>query len=261
MIGPVRHRAAAHLSLASLLALSSWASDAATAQELTIMSGGAVKTGLVEVVPIYEKQHGAKVAVEFEPMGPLVKKLSDGANFDIAVITGDVLDDVRSKALIGPEAVTEVGRVGIGVAVHQAAPLPDIATPDALKATLLAAKSIVHIDSARGTSGRHFAPVLAQLGIADSIKAKTALGSGGYVVEPVGRGQIELGVHQITEILPVPGVKLVGPPPTALQKETVYLGAMTARTAKRTEAAAFLAFLRAPEVRKVFAAKGLNEPR
>jgi molybdate transport system substrate-binding protein len=234
-------------------------SGPAKANDLTIFSGGAVKSGLTDAVTAYELARGKKVFVEYHPMGPLTKMLAEGARPDIVILTQEVVDEVRPKGLIAAETLTEVGRVGMGVAAHQNAVLPDISTPEALKRALLAAKSIVYIDPARGTSGKHFAEVLKGLGIADAVNAKATLGSGGYVVEPVGRGQIELGVHQITEILPVPGVKLVGPLPAALQKETVYHGALTPTTPRAEEAKAFLAFLRAPETRKLFAARGFYE--
>ena len=102
---------------------------------------------------------------------------------------------------------------------------------------------------------------LAQIlkGRAEAMKPKTRLGDGGYVVEPVGRGEIEIGVHQITEILPVKGVKLVGPLPAALQKETVYVAALTPSAKDPGRARAFLAFLRAPETRAIFATRGFIE--
>jgi molybdate transport system substrate-binding protein len=229
------------------------------AQQLTIYSGGAVKSGLEAAAAAYEKEKGTKIRIEFQPMGPLTKALSEGAKADIAIVTEDVWADTESKKLVDSSTKTEIGRVAIGVAVHESAPTPDISTPEALKAALLKAKSVVYIDPQRGTSGRHFAGVLQQLGIADEVNAKTKFGSGGYVVEPVGKGEIELGVHQITEILPVKGVKLVGPLPAALQKETVYVGALTPKAENRAEATSFLAFLRMPETRKIFAEKGFNE--
>ena len=101
--------------------------------------------------------------------------------------------------------------------------MPDISTPDALRQTLLNAKSITYMDPTKGTSGKHFASVLDQLGIADQMRAKTTLGDVGFVVEPVARGDLELGIQQITEILPVKGAKLVGPLPDALQKVCALL--------------------------------------
>ena len=245
------------LSAAAVAAVA--AASPAAAGELTVYGGGAVKAGLTEAAGIYERQKGVKVVLEFHPMGPLAKKLEGGARPDVVILTEEVLLEAATKGWIAQETATEVGRVGIGVAVHAAAPAPDISTPDALKRTLLAAKSIVYIDPARGTSGRHFAAVLDLLGIAGAVKRKTTLGTGGAVVEPVGRGEIELGVHQITEILPVKGVKLVGPLPAPLQKETVYVGAVTAGARNRNDAIGLLQFLRAPETRALFVRKGFIE--
>ena len=142
------------------------------------------------------------------------------------------------------------------MAVNEKAPLPDIATPEAFKQPLLAAKSVVWINPATGTSGKHLAQVFEQLGIAEQVRAKSTLLEGGYVVEPVGRGEIELGLHQITEILPVKGIRLVGPLPAALQKQTIYVGAVTIKAKDPARAKALLAAMRAPEIRGIFAAKG-----
>lgn len=246
--------------LASAAATPLLASSAlAQAGELTVYSGGAVKSALVAAAERFTATSGTRVTLEFQPMGPLTRRLREGATPDIVVLTREVLDEIEKTPLVQREGATEVGRVAIGVAVHESAPSPDISTPEAFKATLLAAKSLVYIDPERGTSGRHFAGVLRQLGIAEAMAPKTKLGDGGYVVEPVGRGEIEIGVHQITEILPVKGVKLVGPLPKALQKETVYVASLTPSAKEPARARAFLAFLRAPETRALFAARGFIE--
>jgi molybdate transport system substrate-binding protein len=234
---------------------------ATQAAEVTIFSGGAVKSALVEAAQRYEKQSGTRITIAFHPMGPLTRMLAEGASPDIVILTREVMDEEEKKPALVGAAQTEVGRVAIGVAVREGAPAPDISTPEAFKNAVLAAKSLVYIDPARGTSGKHLATVFQDLGIADAIKAKTTLGSGGYVVEPVATGEVELGIHQITEILPVPGVKLVGPLPTALQKETVYVGAVTKAAHHPKEAQDFLAYLRKPETRAVFAEKGFIETK
>lgn len=232
---------------------------AAMADSVTIYSGGAVKSALTEAASAFEKQKGTKIEIEFHPMGPLTKKLAAGSIPDIVILTREVMDKEEKTPALAGRPQTEVGRVEIGVAVQQDAPAPDISTPEAFKNALLAAKSIVYIDPARGTSGKHLAGVFERLGVAEALKPKTTLGSGGYVVEPVGRGEIELGIHQIPEILPVKGVKLVGPLPAALQKETVYVGAVTASARNATDAQNFLAYLRTSEVRSIFAEKGFIE--
>jgi molybdate transport system substrate-binding protein len=142
--------------------------------------------------------------------------------------------------------------------VHQNARAPDISSADAFKKTLLDAKSIVMIDPARGTSGAHLAEVFKRLDLTDALRGKTKLLSGGYVVEPVGRGEIELGLHQISEILPVPGVKLVGPLPEALQKWTVYTGAIPNAGQSNEAAQALLRYLTEDEARAVYKDKGFQ---
>lgn len=225
---------------------------------LLLWSGGAVKSGLIPAIELYRQATGHAVAVEFLPMGPLQERLAAETLPDGVILTREVMDrEVAAGRVVGP--TTEIGRVAIGVAVHETAPVPDVSTPEALKRAVLAARSLIYIDPQRGTSGKQVALVLERLGIAEAVRAKTVLGQGGSVVEPVGRGEIELGIHQITEILNLPGVRFAGPLPDPLQKETVYLGAVTATTGRTAEMQAFFAFLRTAEARALFAARGFIE--
>lgn len=232
----------------------------AIAGELTVLSGGAVKSAIVGTLADFEKASGHKVSADFAPMGALTRKLTDGATPDIVVVTVEVMDDYVKKGWVVSGSITEIGRVGVGVAVNEKAASPDISTPDAFKATLLAAKSIVMIDPATGTSGKHLAEVFAKLGVTDAIKDRTTYLQGGFVVERVGTGEIELGLHQITEILPVKGIKLVGPLPPALQKVTIYSGAISAKAKNLDAAKAFLAHMQRPDVRASLSAKGFMTP-
>ena len=134
--------------------------------------------------------------------------------------------------------------------------MPDISTPEAFRQTLLNAKSIVYIDPAKGTSGKHLVGVFDQLGITSQVNAKATLGEGGYIVEPVGKGQVELGLHQISEILPVKGVKLVGPLPEALQKWTTYTAALTPGASDAKAARELVAYLSGAQAKPVYLAKG-----
>ena len=232
----------------------------ASAAEIMVLSGGAAKSPLTAVVPAYEQRSGNKVSITFAPAGEIAKRVAAGEIYDLMIMPAENIEtyEKQGKAVAGTR--TPLGKVGIGVAVREGAQSPDISTPEAFKQTLLAAKSVVYIDPTRGTSGKHFAGVLQQLGIAEEVNKKAKLGSGGYVVEPVGRGEIELGVHQITEILPVPGVKLVGPLPASLQKWTVYT-AVAMPGARSPEAArALVSFLTSREAAAVFETKGFSAP-
>lgn len=230
-----------------------------TAAPLRVWSGGAVKAGLAPAADLYEQRTGVAVALEFQPMGPLIKRLAGEALPDLLVLTREAMDDAERRNLIAADTRAEVGRVAIGVTVRKSAPVPDISTPEAFRAAVLAARSIVYIDPKRGASGAHVVKILEKLDLTEAVKAKTVLGAGGAVVEPVAQGEIELGIHQITAMLEVPGVRVIGPLPPALQKETVYVGAASLTTRRRTEAVEFLGFLRTPEIRALFAAKGFIE--
>ena len=255
-----RHTIIRIVALAFALALAARPAPVSAA-ELTVYSGGAVQSGLTEAAKLYERKHGVKIELNFMPMGPLTQRLAEGLVSDIVVLTEERMATAINSAIVDKDTRIDVGRVAMGVAVNAKAPAPDISTPEAFKQALLAAKSIVYIDPARGTSGAHVVKVLERLGITDAVKGKTTLGTGGYVVAPVGRGEIELGIHQITEILPVEGVKLVGPLPPGLQNETLYQGAVMSASGRKTEAGNFLSFVRSPEIRQVFIAKGFVEPR
>lgn len=245
--------------LAPVLAAMTAFVPAADAAELTVYSGGAVKTGLTGVVNDYAKTQQIAIDLRFMPMAPLMKKLDGGLLADVVVLAKERMDQAVLANIVDGKSVVPVGTVAMGVAVNQNAKAPDISTPEKFRAALLAAKSIVYIDPKIGTSGAHFAKVLEQLGITDEINRKATLGTGGYVVAPVGKGEIELGVHQITEILPVPGVKLVGPLPAPLNQETLYQGAVMTSSKSAKSAKALLAYLQSADARAIFKAKGFIE--
>jgi molybdate transport system substrate-binding protein len=217
------------------------------AEELRVLSGGAAKS-LVE--PLAKSFKGATVHVEYQPMGKLTQSLKAGDPADMVIVTSEVLPSLHLEG-------KAIARVGIGVAVNEKAPSPDISTADAFKKTLLAAKSVVFIDPKVGTSGKHLAEVFKRLNVEKEIYAKATLGQGGYITEPVGRGEIELGIHQISEILPVKGVKLVGELPRELQKYTIYVAAPVGESRQALE---FIGHLTGPEARKRLAQAGYTAP-
>ena len=222
-------------------------------QELRVLSGGAAKS-LVDPLAASFK-HGV-VKVDYQPMGRLVESLAQGAEVDMVIVTEETLPRLEKEGRV-QRGAKPIARVGIGVAVNEKAPSPDISTVDAFRKTLLAAKSIVYIDPKVGTSGKHVAEVLQRLGIAEQVNAKAKLGQGGYIVEPVGRGEIELGIHQVSEILPVKGVKLVGELPKELQKYTVYVAVPVKPSRTVLD---FIDHLTGPEARKRLAQAGYTPP-
>ena len=247
-------------AFAAVLGTAAMSAGLAQADTIRMLSGGAVKAPLTELIQRFERETGHKVIAQFATAGELAKKLAANEAADILVMPAENLDKVEADGRIVPGTRVPLGRVGIGVAVNEKAPSPDISTVDAFKRTLLAAKSIVYVDPQNGTSGRYFAQLLEKMGIAEEMKPKTTLGPGGYVVAPVGRGEIELGVHQISEILPVPGVKLVGPLPPEIQKWTTYTAALMTGAANPESARALMNYLVTAQSRTAFTSRGFSAP-
>jgi len=233
--------------------------DSAAAAEITVLSAGAMKSLVTELGEAFKQETGHTLSMTFDTAGAQSKRLAGGEPADVVVLTDVAIEQLADKKLVVAGSRADIARVGMGVCIREGAPRPDIATPDALKQTLLAAKSLVYLDPASGaTSGIHFAGVLQRLGIAEAVKSKSILITTGYAAEVVARGEAEMCVHQISEILPVKGVTLVGPLPRELQKVTIYSGGLAAKAAQPEAARAFLAFLTRPAFKPKLAAAGLD---
>jgi molybdate transport system substrate-binding protein len=236
---------------------------AATGQaaEVRMMSGGAMKTAILEAAAAWEKQSGHRLVASFAPAGELRKRVGAGEVADILVVPAENLAEYEKSGAIDPASRRDLAVVGMGAAVRKGAPVPDISTPEALKRTLLGAKSLTYMDPGRGTSGKHFdETVLPRLGIRDEVRAKATLGEGGFIAEKVARGEVEIAFHQMSEMLPVAGITIVGPLPRELQKETVYSAALMKGGTASAAARSLLDYLVSAEGRKVFAARGFTSP-
>ena len=254
--------AAASLAKLAVLfvALGVWACVAyAQAPEIKVLSAGAVKGIVGELAESFRQETGHTVVLTSGTAGQIRQKVTAGDPSDVIFVTDTVLEQLVATRNFVANTRVDIARTGIGVAVRQGAPLPDISTPEAFKQTVLAAKSLVYQNPAIGaTSGIHFAGVLQRLGIADAVREKSVLWPGGYAAEALVKGQADLCVHQISEILPVKGVTLVGPLPRELQKITTYSGALSTRAAEPEAGRAFIAFVARPSFKPKFTAAGLN---
>jgi molybdate transport system substrate-binding protein len=158
-----------------------------------------------------------------------------------------------------PGTRADLARTGVGVVVKKGAPLPDIGTVEAFKQTLLAAKSVAFIDpKAGGSSGIYVERLLDRLGIAVQINAKAVLVQGGAVADRVADGEAEIGIHQISEILPVAGATLVGPLPAEIQNFTIYAAAVGTTAQNAAQASALVRFLSGPHALPIIKAKGME---
>src|SRR5580693_3676735 len=235
-------------------------SRAATAADINVVSGGAFKQVLSALVAQYEKETGNKVAVTYQTVGQHVALIRDGKEeFDVAVLTPEGIDGLAKEGKVMPGTRADLAKVGVGVVVKAGAPLPDISTDDAFRRALLAAKSVAYIDpKAGGSSGIYVAGLLKKLGIAGEVNAKAVLVHGGAVADQIAGGEAEIGVHQISEILPVAGVTLVGPLPAEIQNFTTYAAGVGTSAKDDAAARALVKFLSGPHALPIIKAKGMD---
>jgi molybdate transport system substrate-binding protein len=216
---------------------------------------------VIELLPEFEGKTGHKVSIDNATAGTLAKRIEAGEAFDAAIITPKIIGDLAQKGKIAAGGRMDLAKVGIGVAVKDGAALPDIKTVDAFKRTLLDAKSVAYIDpKSGGSSGIYFDGLLDKLGIGDAVRPKSKLKQGGYVAELVASGEAEVAVHQISEIVPVKGVALVGPLPAEIQNTTIYTAGISTAARDPAAAQALIDHLAGPAAAAVLKTKGMEKP-
>jgi molybdate transport system substrate-binding protein len=224
--------------------------------DIKVLSTHAVEEVLRALGPSFERASGTRLVIDYDPANALKRKIDDGATFDVAIVTRPVIEALAARGKIIRESCTDIGRSGLGVAVRKGAPIPDIASADAFRNTLLAARSVAR--SREGTSGLYFETLLTRLGIAAAMTGKIALGGSGRVAELVARGEADMAVQQIPELLPVKNVHFAGPLPEALQLYTVFAAGISAGSKAEDAARGFINALAAPAASELFTSKGLE---
>jgi len=235
-------------------------SQLARAADINAISGGAFKQVLTALLAQYEMESGNKVNVTYQTVGQHLKLIAAGQEtFDVAVLTPEAIDSLAKEGKVVAGSRADLAKTGIGVVVKAGAPLPDISTVDAFRHALLAAKSVAYIDpAAGGSSGIYLGKLLERLGIAKEVNAKAVLVQGGEVATHIADGEAEIGIHQISEILPVKGVTLVGPLPAEIQNYTVYSAGIGAAAKDPAAASGLVKFLLGPHALPIIKAKGME---
>jgi molybdate transport system substrate-binding protein len=243
----------------AMVLIAAGAPRGAVAAEIKVLTAGAFKQVLLALIPDFEKQTGHKVTLANDTVGALAKRIEGGEAFDLAVLTPVAVNDLSGKGKFVAGSRTNLARVGVGVVVKDGTPKPNISSVDAFKRALLAAKSVAYIDpAAGGSSGIYVSGLLDKLGVAGDVKPKAKLIPGGAVAEHIARGEAELGIHQISEILPVKGVTLVGPLPADIQNYTVYAAGIGAHAKEADAARALLKTLSGPAAAEVLKSRGME---
>ncbi len=231
----------------------------ANAAEIKVLSANGMREVMEDLGPKFERASGHKLAITFGSLGAVVKRVQGGETADVVIIPRQGIDGFVKDGKAAAGDVTVIARSGLGVAVRKGAPKPDISSPEALKRTLLAAKSITYSNPALGgASGIHFAKVLDRLGIANEMKPKTVFSppaAGGLLV---ANGKAEMAVFQIQDLMLVAGIEIVGPLPSDLQDTIVFSAAIMGSAKDAAASKALVNFLRTPEAAAVIKAKGME---
>ncbi len=209
-------------------------SGMARASEVALLSVGAAKEILDELIPQFEKSSGHKVVTTWTGSANIKKLMAAGEVYDLVIVGGPMIDAFIQEGKVAPGSRTDLMKSGVGVAVQAGAPKPNIESNEALKKTLIAAKSIGY---SSGPSGDHLVALIERMGITDQIKPKLKqVPSGARIGTMIVNGDVEIGFQQISELIHAPGLDYLGPLPSAVQKITIYSAGIHSG-AKQPEAA------------------------
>jgi molybdate transport system substrate-binding protein len=240
-----------HLAVAIVAALVSFASGSGpNVPSLKVMISGGFRAAYQELVPEFERKTGYAIVTAYgasigNAPNAIPNRLQSGESADVVILASSALEELVKNRKVIPRTRVDLARSVIAMAVRAGAPKPDISTLEGLKRTLLSAKSIAYSDS---TSGVYLSTELFQrLGIADAIRSKCMRFDVGMVGTVIARGDAEIGFQQLSELLPIAGIDIVGPIPSEAQKMTVYSGGVVFNSEKLAMAKQFLLFLASPE--------------
>ena len=220
---------------------------------------------LIELGPQFQQATGHTLAVTFDSTGVLQKRITSGEAVDVAFLNQNAIDQLVRDRRVIPSSAAPIARSLAAVAVRKGAGKPDISSPDAFRRMLLAAKSVARPSpSVGGSSGDHVVNVLKQLGITREIDAKSViivLDSASTATSPgeaVAKGLADVALHQLQELMAVPGIDIVGPFPGELQGTFTFGAAIGATSSQRAAAQALIDFLQTPRALAVIKAKGMQ---
>jgi len=230
---------------------------AVQAAEIVVLSTIAVKEPLIEIVPLFERASGHKVNITFSNGPAVFERIREGATGDLFIGPDEFSEPLLKEGKIVAATRVDFAHSGASVAVRAGAHKPDVSTLEKFKAALLAAKTVSY---SGGVSGLFFVRSLERLGIAEEIKAKLVSPRGEPVGVVVARGDAEIGIHQLSELLPVSGIDIVGPLPAELQRKIVYSVFLFPASTQQEAARMFVSFLRTGVAGAIIRRKGMEPP-
>lgn len=230
----------------------------AAAADIRVLSVGAVQNAVRPLAVDFSKETGHKIVFTVGSPAVVAQKLKDGETFDAVIVSEPAMDALDKEGIVNPESRVRLANTGIAVAVRAGAPVPNLSTPEAFKEALLAAKSLVYGDpTLRNQSGEKAEQILAKAGLLDALKGKLRVVPGRAESQDlIAKGEVEMGLYNLSEIPESKGLKIAGPVPAPLQLTTTYEGALMSDGSVPQAAREFIRFLSEPDARaKWLAAK------
>jgi molybdate transport system substrate-binding protein len=225
--------------------------------DLRVFTSDGFKPALEALIPQIERAIGCKISPEFDASKVLQQKIESGESFDVAILSSNVIDDLAKEGKVQGDSRTGLGRAGMGVGIRKGAPKPDVSTPEAIKQTLLNAKSIAF--NRDGASAVHINEMVEHLGIADKVKPKFMLEVGaGQPQKDVVAGKAEMVITLIPEINDFKGLELAGPVPGNLQSYNDFSAGVAANSKSMAGSKALIKFLASPAAAATLRAKGVD---
>jgi molybdate transport system substrate-binding protein len=240
-----------------VLAILAAARGDGSAAEIRVWTARALATVLAEVGGEFERASGHRLIVSSDLPAAFLRRFNDGESFDVLISGAIPVDDWIREGRIAANSRTEIARSGIGVEVRSGRQKPDISTVDAFTRVLLDARSIAYLNVG---SGIYLEGLFERLGLARALAAKTIRPDTDIVSELVARGEVEIGMTVITQILTTPGVELVGPLPAEIQSYVTFVAGVSTQSKAAGAAAELVEFLRGPSATAVIKKQGMDVP-
>jgi molybdate transport system substrate-binding protein len=234
----------------------------AAAADIRVLSVGAVQNAVKELAAEFDHETGHRVVLTVGSPAVVTQKIKDGEVYDAVIVSEPAMDRLDKEGIVNPESRVPLGKTGMGVAVRAGTPLPDLSTPEAFKQVLLGAKSVVYGDpTLPNQSGEKAERILVQAGLLDALKPRLRIVPGQAASqELIAKGEVEMGLYNISEIPEGKGLAYAGPVPKLLQIVTNYEGALMSDGSVPEAARAFIRFLAGPDARGKWVAAKLEPP-
>jgi molybdate transport system substrate-binding protein len=231
------------------------------AADIKVLASGATRVLVDAAAAEFESRTGNRLVVEGGTAGAVTRQALAGEAFDVVIVTQEGVDALARQGKVDARSAQPLARVGIGAAVREGAAKPKIGTADEFRQALLGARAIAYIDpAAGGSSGIYLSQLFERMGIADQIKRKAVLVDGGLVADRLADGRADMALQQMSELMGVPGVTVLGTIPQEFQHFTTYVAAIGGASADKAAARALIEQLQGASARRFAAEHGMQPP-